>query len=140
MIIKESISISQDPESIWSFWMDVANDVLWRDGITNAQWTSPPPYGTGSTGKHTHKDMGDMCWEITAFEDGRSFEFIHTSGGMKGSMAVFRVDAETGGSLVSVQMKISGPLIMRVMTIFMGRIMRNGVRKDLQKLKELMEK
>ena len=140
MIINESISISQTPETIWHFWIDVANDVQWRDGIIAAEWTSPPPHETGSTGKHIHKDAGAFDWEVTRFEDGSSFEFIHTAGPLKGSIAFFQVEAETRGSRVNVQMRISGPLIMRLMMVFMGRTMRKGVRGDLQKLKELMEK
>ena len=111
-----------------------------RSGITKAVWTSQPPYGLGSTGEHTHKDMGVMNWEVTSFHDGSSFEFIHTAGGLKGSIAIFNVESENNGSSVNVQMRMSGPLIMRVMMIFMGGIMRKGVRGDLQKLKELLEK
>ena len=140
MVINESISISQTPETIWHFWIDVANDVQWRDGIIEAEWTSPPPYEIGSTGKHKHKDAGAMDWEVTRFEDGSSFEFIHTAGALKGSIAFFQVEAENKGSRVNVRMRMSGPLIMRLMMVFMGRTMRKGVRGDLQKLKELMEK
>lgn len=140
MVINESTSISQIPESIWNFWIDVSNDVQWRDGITQAEWTSPSPYAIGSTGKHIHKDIGAMDWKITRLEDGSSFEFIHTAGALKGSIAFFQVEAETRGSRVNIQMRISGPLIMRLMMVFMGRTMRKGVRGDLQKLKELMEK
>jgi len=140
MIINESTSISQNPESIWNFWIDVSNDVQWRDGITQAEWTSPSPYAIGSTGKHIHKDIGAMDWKITRLEDGSSFEFIHTTGALKGSIAFFQVEAETRGSRVNIRMRISGPLIMRLMMVFMGRTMRKGVRGDLQKLKELMEK
>lgn len=139
MIINESISISQNPESIWNFWIDVINDVRWRDGIVNAEWTSAPPYGVGSTGKHTHKDMGDMDWEITRFEDGLSFEFIHRAGALKGSIANFKVEPESSGSRVNVQMRMSGPVFMRFMMFFMGRMMRKGVRSDLQKLKDILE-
>ncbi|MEA3336789.1 MAG: SRPBCC family protein [Chloroflexota bacterium] len=139
MLINETITISRNPESIWSYWMDVTNDVQWRNGITKAEWTSQPPYGLGSTGEHTHKDMGAMNWGITRFEDGRSFEFIHTAGALKGSIAIFQVEPETNGSRVNVQMRISGPLFMRFMMFFMGKRMRKGVRGDLQKLKELME-
>ena len=84
--------------------------------------------------------MGAMIWEVTRFEDCRSFEFIHTAGGLKGSIAFFQVEPENKGSRVQVQMKMSGPIIMRFMIICMGRMMRIGVRGDLQKLKELMEK
>ena len=140
MVINESISISQSPESIWSYWIEVTNDVQWRSGITKAEWTSKPPFGIGSTGEHTHKDMGALKWEISGFEDGRSFEFIHTAGGLKGSIAFFQVEPENKGSRVNVQMSMSGPIIMRLMIFFMGRMMRKGVRGDLQKFKELMEK
>ena len=140
MIINESLPISRNPESIWNFWMDVSNDVHWRSGITKAEWTSQPPYGIGSTGEHTHKDIGVLKWEVTGIEDGRGFEFKHTAGGLKGSIAFFQVEAETRGSRVNVQMRMSGPLIMRLMIVFMGRTMRKGVKGDLQKLKELMER
>ena len=139
MLINETISISQKPESIWGFWWDVSNDVQWRNGITKAEWTSQAPYGIGSTGEHTHKDMGVLNWEVTRYEDGRSFEFIHTAGGLKGSIAYFQVEPGENGSSVHVQMRMSGPFIMRFMMFFMGGIMRKGVRGDLQKLKELME-
>jgi hypothetical protein len=139
MIINESISILRDPGSIWEYWLDVSNDIHWRDGMTKARWTSQPPYGIGSTGEHTHKDIGVMTWEITDFEDGRSFEFIHTSGGLRHSVACFQVEAESKGSKVKVQMRMSGPIIMRFMMLFMGSTMRRGVQGDLQKLKEILE-
>lgn len=81
-----------------------------------------------------------MNWEITRFEDGSSFEFIHAAGGLKGSIAIFQVEPENKGSRVNIQMRISGPFVMRFMMFFMGGIMRKGVRSDLQKLKELMDK
>jgi hypothetical protein len=140
MIINESISIARKPESIWSYLLDVSNDVHWRNGMTKAEWTSQPPYGPGSKGEHTHKEIGIMNWEVTRIEDGSSFEFIHTSGGLKGSIANFQVEPESKGSRVNVQMRMSGPIIMRLMIFFMGSTMRKSVRGDLQKLKELMEK
>lgn len=140
MVINESISISRKPELIWDYWMDVSNDIHWRSGITKAMWTSQPPYGIGSTGEHTHKDMGVLSWEVTAINDGSSFEFVHTAGGLKGSVAIFNVEPEKNGSRVNVQMRVSGPFIIRFMMLFMAGFMRKGVRGDLEKLKELMEK
>ncbi len=140
MLINESISILRKPESIWDYWMDVTNDVYWRSGITKAVWTSQPPYGIGSTGEHTHKDMGVMNWVVTSFHYGSSFEFIHSAGGLKGSVAFFNVESENNGSRVNVQMRMLGPFIMRVIMLFMAGKMRKGVRGDLNKLKELLER
>jgi hypothetical protein len=105
MVINESISISQTPVTIWNFWIDDANDDEWRDGITKAKWTSPPPYGIGSTGEHYQKNSGAVNREIISFEDGRSFEFIRTEGKLKGSIAVFQVKPENRGSRVTVNLK-----------------------------------
>ena len=108
--------------------------------MIKAEWTTQPPYGIGSKGEHIHENMGAMNWEVIRFDDGNSFEFIHTKGGLKGSTAFFEVKPEKRGSRVSVQMRISGPFLMRFMMLFMAGMMRKGVREDLQKLKELLEK
>lgn len=139
MLINESIFISRKPELVWDYWLDVTNDVHWRNGIIKAVWTSYPPYGIGSTGEHTDKNMGILYWEVTKFEDGKSFEFSHTAGGLKGSVGFFQVEPENDGSLIKVRMKIIGPFIMRLMLLFMGSMIRKNVRGDIEKLKELLE-
>lgn len=140
MLISESLLISNKPEFVWQYWMDVTNDVHWRNGIIKAVWTSHPPHGIGSTGEHTDKNMGVLYWEVTRFEDGKSFEFTHTSGGLKGSVGFFHVEPDKEGSLVKVKMRISGPFVMRIMLLFMGSMIRKNVRGDLEKLRELLEK
>ncbi len=140
MLINESIFILRKPELVWNYWMDVTNDVHWRNGIIKAVWTSDPPYGVGSTGEHTDKNMGILYWEVTRFEDGKSFEFTHTTGGLKGSVGFFQVEPGNEGSLIKVKMRISGPFIIRLMLLFMGSMIRKNVRGDIEKLRELLEK
>ena len=139
MLINESIQIQQDPSAIWEFWLDVSNDTRWREGIIKAEWTSPPPYGVGSTGEHTHEKIGKMNWSVTKYVEGHSFEFVHTAGGLRDSIAFFSVDPTPEGCLATVQMNVSGPILMRVMMFFMRGIMRKGVRDDLATLKALLE-
>lgn len=139
MEINESISISSNPERIWDFWMPVATDVQWRDGITKAEWTSPPPFGPGSTGIHYHKDLGAMPWTITRWEDKRHTEWIHRDSRIRGSVASYHVEAENGGSRVTLYAYMTGPLVMRLLMIFMKSRIIKGVKDDLRKLKALME-
>lgn len=139
MLISESLFISIKPELVWDYWMDVTNDVHWRNGIIKAIWTSDPPYGIGSTGEHTDKKMGVLYWEVTKFEDGKHFEFTHTFGGLIGSVGFFQVEPDKDGSLIKVKMSISGPFIMRLMLLFMGSMIRKNVRGDIEKLRELLE-
>jgi uroporphyrinogen decarboxylase len=116
MVINESLLISRNPESIWSYWMDVTNDVHWRNGITKAEWTSQPPYGIGSTGEHIHEKMGAMIWEITRFEDARSFEFLHLLAKMMMEFSLAQLDllVEAGLDVLVIEDDIAmdtGPMI-----------------------------
>lgn len=140
MKISESISISQSPEKIWNFWLPVSTDALWRSGITKAEWTSQPPYDIGSTGVHYTNDLGPITWKVIRWEDGRYFEFVHTEGRLKGSIASYHVEPEDGGSRVSIIANMGGSFIMRVIMFIIKDKMIKGIKADLQKLKELMEK
>ena len=134
-----SIAIDQKPEVIWDFLMLITEDIHWREGIVKAEWTSEPPYGVGSTGVHYHEKMGAYEWEVTRFEDGHSFEFIHRKSPLSGSTALFEIESEDQGSVVRMKANLTGPPIMRFMMLFMTRMMRKGLEGDLIKLKELME-
>lgn len=140
MEISESFLISQSPENIWDFWLLVETDARWRGGIIKAEWTSSPPYGIGSRGVHYARGMGAMSWEVIEWEDGRYFEFVHAAGRLKGSIASYHVVPSNGGSRVSIKANIAGPFIMRFLMIFMKGKMTKGVKNDLKKLKEIMEK
>ncbi len=81
-----------------------------------------------------------MNWEISRFEDGRYFEFIHREGKLKDSVASFHVQPGNSGSQVTVHAKIVAPFFMRIIMLFMRGMMIKGMQADLHKLKELMEK
>jgi len=140
MEIHESVSISQSPEKIWDFWLQVTTDVQWREGMTKAEFTSQPPFGLGSTGTHYHKDLGALPWTIIRWENGRHMEWIFGECKMKDCVGSYHVEAENGGSRVSLHAKLVGPLFMRTMMALMKGKMTRGVKGDLQKLKEVIEK
>ena len=140
MKINQSISISQSPEKIWNFWLPVSTDAQWRNGVTKAEWTSQPPYGIGSTGIHYTKGIGTIPWKIINWEDGHYFEFVHTEGIFKGSIASYHVEPENSGSRVSIRANMVLPFIMRLMMLFMKGRMTKGIKADLLMLKDIMEK
>ena len=140
MEINESISISQNPDEIWNFWMPVTTDVQWRDGITKAELTSQPPYGVGSTGIHYHKDLGPMPWTIIKWENGRHMEWVFEDSKMKGAIGFYHVEPEYNGSRVTMQTKMVLPFFMRIIMVFMAGKIKKRLKGDLQKLKAIMEK
>ena len=137
MEISESISISQNPEEIWNFWLPVYTDVQWRDGITKAELTSQPPYGVGSTGIHYHKDLGPMPWTIIKWEDGSHMEWVIGESKFADSIGSYHVESENGGSRVTIHSKMVLPFFMRIIMAILGR---NVVKADLLRLKTIMEK
>jgi hypothetical protein len=141
MKIEESIYISQSPQKIWHFWLLVYTDIQWREGFTKAEWTTPPPHGVGSSGIHYHEKLGATPWTILKWEDGNYFEFIHNQESkLKGSIASYIVEPENEGSRASLQANIVGPLLMRIIAPLMRGMMVKGLKNDLQRLKEIMEK
>jgi len=141
MEISESISISQNPEKIWNFWLPVTTDVQWRGGITKAELTSHPPSGVGSTGVHYHKDLGPLPWTIIKWEDGRQMEWIFGKCKLEGFLGFYHVEPENDGSRVTMQQtKAELPFFMRILMVFTRGIIRKSMKGDLQRLKAIMEK
>ena len=141
MDLKASISISQNPDKIWDYWLPVTTDVQWRDGITKAELTSSPPNGVGSTGVHYHKALGPMPWTIIKWEDGRHMEWIFGDCKLKGFKGFYHVEPENDGSLVTMeQTQASLPFFMRFLMFFTQGIIKKSMKGDLQRLKSIMEK
>lgn len=139
MLIDESISIKQKPDIIWKFWLEVSTDTQWREGFTKAEWTSREPHGIGSSGVHYHEKLGPIPWEVTLWEEGVYFEFIHTGGRIRGSEASYYVRAENDGSRAGLKARIVLPLHLRFLAPLMKGFMKKGLQTDLQKLKKIME-
>lgn len=139
MEINESISISQSPEKMWDYLALVTTDVQWREGITKAELTSPPPYGIGSTGVHYHKDLGAFPWTVVKWDEGRHMEWVHRESKLEGTIAFYHVEPEKDGSTVTLYIKMVVPFLMRIAMVFMrGKIVK-GIKTDLKKLKTIME-
>ena len=91
MNIKQSISISQSPETIWNYLLLVSTDVEWRTDYSITEWTSQAPYGIGSTGVHHHKKMGAIPWTITKWEEGRHMEWRMGESMFKDSLGYYHI-------------------------------------------------
>jgi len=136
MEIIESILLAQTPEKIWEYMMLVSTDVEWRTDYSKTEWTSKPPYGIGSTGVHHHKKMGAIPWKIIKWEEGKHMEWLIGDSRFAGSIGSYHVEAENGGSRVTVHSKMVVPFLMRAIMALLGR---KVVKADLRRLKAIME-
>ena len=137
MEIKQSVSISQSPETIWNFLLLVSTDIQWRTDYSKTEWTSQAPYGIGSTGIHHHKKMGAFPWTIIKWEEGRHMEWLIGESLFKDSIGSYHVEPENNGSRVTVHSNMVLPIFMRIIMAILGR---KVVKADLKRLKAIMEK
>lgn len=137
--IASSIWIARPPEEIWEYLVDVSHDVHWRDGVNDAQWTSDPPYGVGSTGLHLIEGIGDWPWQATAFTAPRFMAWEVTGGRFAGSHGAYRLEPERDGTRFTLETRMKRSVIISLlMLVLKGRIKRQNV-IDLEKLKGIME-
>lgn len=137
MEIKLSISISQSPENIWNYLLQVSTDIEWRTDYSKTEWTTQPPYGIGSKGIHHHKKMGAIPWTIIKWEEGRHMEWIMGESMFKDSIGSYHVEPEKNGSCVTVHSKMVLPIFMRIIMAILGK---KVIKADLRRLKTIMEK
>lgn len=137
--IASSIWIARPPEDVWNYLIDVSHDTQWRDGVNEAQWTSDPPHGVGSTGLHIIEGVGDWPWQATAVTEPRVLAWDVTGGRFKGSHGAYRLEPEGDGTRFTLETRMKRSiLISLLMLVLKGRITQQNV-IDLEKLKTIME-
>lgn len=139
LVIKASCYIDRSPGMVWDYMLDPAREKHWRDGVRDAQMTSDPPYGIGSSGLHFTERMGDWPWTIIEWEEGHLMGWEFSGGMMKGSYGSYRIEPDGAGSCAMIEIElrhggVSG-LVMRLMKSKTARILAN----DLLRLKAILE-
>lgn len=137
--IESSIWIARSPEDIWDYVAVVSTDTEWRDDVIDAQWTSDPPHGVGSTGLHIIKGIGDWPWKTTTSEEPHIMAWVVTGGRFEGAHGAYRIDPEGDGSRFTMETHLKRSVIMRLLLpILKGSIRRQNA-VDLEKLKTILE-
>jgi Polyketide cyclase / dehydrase and lipid transport len=140
--IRESVEIDRPAPEVWGAIADYAFDLEWRKGLTQM---TPEPAGPAAMGTKVHEVVITSGREyvadtiVTEFDPGVSYRFAGdgTIGGLAGGR---EVEAKTAGSSVfsySVELEPRGT--MRLLRPVIGPMVRSNLRKDLQKLKTLLE-
>lgn len=82
-----TVVVDAAPEAIWAALEDAAAWPRWATVIKNVEWTSPPPFGIGTT--RTVTMTGKMCGyeEFIAWEPNRRMGFRFNSASMNGVSA-----------------------------------------------------
>ena len=134
--IKVTVHIDRDPDEVFSYLADFANNPAWQSGMASCAWTSETRGEVGSTYAQSARFMGkdiETRFVVTARED-RSISIESTKSTFP--IQVTRaVDAHEGGARVVAHVRGQPTGLMKLFT----PLVKISVKKDYQKLKALLE-
>lgn len=140
--VEESVQIARSPDEVWAAIADYAFDREWRNGLSDM---TPDPPGPPTLGTKVHEVVRSSGRDyvadtvVTELDPGVSYRFAGkgTIGGLEGGRAV-RPD-EAGGSVFTYTIELKPTGGMRALGPLLGPIVRSGLKKDLRKLRTLLE-
>lgn len=140
--IRESIEITKPSSAVWDAIADYGFDLQWRKGLTQM---APDPDGPAAMGTKIHEVVVSSGREyaadtiVTEFDPGTSYRFTGkgTIGGLSGGRSVEARGDASSVFTYSIELEPHGK--MRLLRPILGPMVRSNLRKDLVRLKELLE-
>ena len=141
--IEESVQINRPPAEVWDRIADYSFDLQWRNGLLEMTPDPPGPAAMGTKVREVVRSSGrDYVADtvVTEFDPGTSYRFegAGTIGGLAGGRIV-RPGAQGAGARFTYEIDLQPKGGMRLLRPILGSMVRSGLKKDLQRLKELLE-
>ena len=141
--IEESVQIDRSPPEVWTAIADYAFDREWRQGLREM---TPDPPGEPLVGTKVHEVVHSSGRDyvadtvVTELDPGVSYRFSGggTIGGLSGGRAV-QADGTSPGTIFTYAIDLEPKGGMRLLRPVLGPIVRSGLKKDLQRLKGLLD-
>lgn len=140
--IVEEMMIYRDPQTVFHFICDYTNDVKWRRGVIEMKQSTFGFTETGTVTRETIVMLGRRFTnlaKITGCEENKriSFKVVKGIEGVSGYRSVYEIANNCTGFIYSVSINPRG--IFKVITPLIQKSFRKRIRKDLKKLKQLLE-
>jgi len=140
--VRTEIVIQRPRAEVAAFASDPDNATRWYDNITSVEWETEPPLAVGSRLAFVARFLGSRLsytYEVLEWEPGERFVMSTAQGPFPMETTYAWSDAPDGGTAMTLRnsgkpkgfSKVSGKLV--------AHAMRRANRKDLARLKALME-
>jgi uncharacterized membrane protein len=140
MQFNESVHIQQPVQRVFSFATDLSNNMQWQSGILGVEQTSTGPFGLGATYRCVNRFMGKQIETegvISEYDPERKCAFKFTAGPVAGESCFIFEPAARGTKFTTIgDLSIS---LFRLAGFMLRRTVREQVKKDLLKLKHVLE-
>jgi len=143
MRVEESVRIDRSPAEVWEAIADYGFDREWRNGLRDM---TPDPPGPPAVGTKVHEVVRTSGRDyvadtlVTELDPGVSYRFMGsgTIGGLSGGRSV-RPDAAGGGAVFTYTIELEPTGAMRLLAPLLRSLVRSGLKKDLARLRTILE-
>jgi uncharacterized membrane protein len=141
MRVEASIVIDRSPDDVFAFLAVRENDPVWMSAVEESNWLDPSArVAVGRRGRMTLKMFDrrmEYVDEVTVFEPGRRIAHRTVEGAFQLSTAC--LCEPDGDSCRTTVVAEAEKMFGRFVDPLVARLMRRGFRKDLVKLKSILE-
>jgi Polyketide cyclase / dehydrase and lipid transport len=140
--IHSEIEINRDRDVVAAFAGDPDNATAWYQNIKAVDWETPRPVGVGSRVRFVAEFLGrrlSYTYEVTVLDPGERLVMSTSEGPFPMETTYTWADTETGGARMTLRNRGEPAGFSRVAAPVMARAVRRANRKDLQRLKAILE-
>lgn len=140
--VLSEIDIERPRAEVAAFAADPDNATRWYENIKAVQWRSPRPLARGSVIEFRAEFLGrrlTYSYELTEFEPGRRLVMATAEGPFPMETTYTWDDTGGGGTRMTLRSRGEPSGFASVAAPLMARAIRRANRKDLLRLKQVME-
>ena len=140
--VRTDTEIDRPREAVAAFAADPDNATRWYANIKSVEWKSPPPLAVGSQLEFVAQFLGRRLiytYEVNEHLPGERFVMATAEGPFPMQTTYTWTDAPGGGTTMELRNTGSPSGFKSIAAPFMSAAMRRENRKDLRRLKELLE-
>lgn len=140
--VTTSIEIARPRPEVAAFAADPDNATVWYQNISSVSWETAPPLAVGSRLAFRAQFLGRelaYTYEVVEHEPGRRFVMSTAQGPFPMRTTYRWEDTGDGGTLMSLRNEGEPTGFAKVGAPMMAAAMRRANRKDLERLKQVLE-
>jgi heat shock protein HslJ len=135
------IEIDRPPEVVAAYATDPDNATAWYENIVGVEWKTPPPLAVGSRIAFVARFLGrrlEYTYEVRELATGERL-VMSTADGPFAMETTYTWERAAGGTRMTLRNRGEPAGFSRVAAPLLARAMRRANRKDLERLKSMIE-
>lgn len=140
--VTTSIFIGRHRAEVAAFAVDPGNTTKWYANIASVEWETPPPLAVGTKLRFVARFLGRTLaytYEVKDWIQGERFVMSTAEGPFPMETTYAWKDSPRGGTEMTLRNRGNPSGFSSLMAPFMSMAMRRANRKDLARLKEVLE-